>query len=113
MTKVINISKEEFQKQVIESELPVLVDFWTDGCGPCEAMAPMLDEFSERLDGKLKIAKFYISLDEVLDQSNGVAQKYDVMGFPTFLGFKNGELVATELGGLSEDEFETLINSVL
>lgn len=113
MSKVIAISKENFQKEVLECELPVLVDFWTDGCGPCEAMEPVLDEFSERLDGKLKIVKFHVSIEEVMGQSNEVATKYDVMGFPTFLIFRNGDLKASKIGSMYEEEFQEFIDSAI
>lgn len=112
MSKIINISNDDFQKEVIDCDIPVLVDFWTDNCGPCESMAPLLEEFADRLDGKLKIVKFYVSIEEVLEQTNEIAQRYDVMGFPTLFVFKSGEVAATSLGGLFVEGLQELIDSV-
>lgn len=113
MSKIKNVTINEFQKEVLECELPVIVDFWTDNCGPCEAMVPLLEEFSERLDRQIKIVKFHVSLEEILENSNELVQKYDVMGFPTFLIFKNGELVKSEIGGMEEEYFQSFIDSAL
>lgn len=113
MSKVIEVSKKDFQKEVFESEIPVLVDFWTDSCGPCEAMVPLLNEFSELLEGKLKITKFHLPLEEIVANSNEIAKKFDVMGFPTFILFKNGEIKETKEGMMFEEEFQQFINRVL
>lgn len=113
MSTINSVTINEFQKEVLESELPVIVDFWTDNCGPCEAMAPLLEEFSQKLEGKLKIVKFHVPIEEVIDESNEVVKKYEVMGFPTFLIFKNGELVKSEIGGMEEEYFQNFIDSAL
>ena len=113
MSKVISATKETFQKEIYESELPVIVDFYTDGCGPCQAMEPILEELAKELEGKLKIAKFYVSVDELMKNSNEIVEKYEVMGFPTFLFFKNGELVKTEIGYYPKEEFEQVMEKVL
>lgn len=113
MSKVINVSKDDFQEVVIASEVPVLVDFYADGCGPCEYIAPILDELSEELEGKLKITKFYVTMDDVLNNSNEVVQKYDVMGFPTLLIFKDGEVTDSYLGSLDRKELLAFIDAAL
>lgn len=113
MSNVIEISTELFTKEVIESDLPVLVDFYADGCGPCEFIAPILDELSEDLADKLKITKFYVPMDDVLNNSNEIVNKYDVMGFPTLLIFRAGEVTHTHLGSLDRKELLAFVDSAL
>lgn len=108
---ITEITVENFEEKVIKSDKPVLVDFYTDDCGPCDALKPVLEELQEDLSDKLFITKFYVKIDEVLANSNEVATKYDVMGFPTILIFKNGELVESLLGGQSRDSLEEAIES--
>lgn len=103
MSLIQTANQENFDRDVLESKVPVLVNFNTDGCGPCEALVPVLDEIVSEYEGKLKVANFYVSLDEVLENSNEVAKKYDVMGFPTLILFKDGEVSTTLLGGQSKD----------
>lgn len=106
---VLDVTVDNFEEEVIQSNKPVLVDFYTDNCGPCDALKPVLEELEEDLSDKLLIRKFYVNIDEVLASSNEVATKYDVMGFPTILVFKNGELVESLLGGQSRDNLEEAI----
>ena len=113
MSNVINITKENFQKEVLECKLPVLVDFYADGCGPCEFIAPILDELADEYGGKLKITKFYVSMDDVLNNSNEVFVKYDVMGFPTLLIFKGGAVAHSHLGSLDRKELLSFVDSAL
>lgn len=113
MSNVINVTKENFQKEVVECELPVLVDFYADGCGPCEFIAPILDELSEDYIDKLKITKFYVPMDDVLNNSNEVVVKYDVMGFPTLLIFKGGEVAHSHLGSLDRSELLSFVDAAL
>src|SRR5690625_2251412 len=103
MSLIQNANQENFDRDVLESKVTVLVNFNTDGCGPCEALVPVLDEIVTEYEGKHKVANFYVSLDEVLENSNEVAKKYDVMGFPTLILFKDGEVITTLLGGQSSD----------
>lgn len=113
MSLILNANQENFDSEVIESKVPVLVNFNTDGCGPCEALAPVLDEIASEYEEKLKIANFYVSLDEVLENSNEVAKKYDVMGFPTIIFFKDGEVSTTLLGGQSKDSILNEIKGII
>lgn len=106
---IIDVTVTNFEEKVIKSDKPVLVDFYTDDCGPCDALKPVLLELQEDLSEKLLVTKFHVTIDEVLANSNEVATTYDVMGFPTILIFKNGELVESLLGGQSRDSLEEAI----
>lgn len=83
---------ENFEAEVLQSNLPVLVDLYADWCGPCKRMAPVVEEIATEYDGKLKVGKCNI------DENMQVAQKYRVASIPTFLFFKGGEVVDTLLG---------------
>ena len=90
--EVLKISSAEFKKEVLESEIPVLVDFYADWCGPCKMMSPIIEEIAENLNGKVKIAK--INVDEEAD----LAIEYEVSSIPTFLLIKNGQVVTNIIG---------------
>ena len=98
----LNITKENFQKEIIESEKPVLVDFFASWCGPCQSLMPVIDEIAaERSD--IKVAK--INVGEELE----LARKYRVMSVPTLLVVKNGEVVSRSLGALPKNEVLSLL----
>lgn len=112
MSIIIDVTKESFQQEVMESTIPVLVDFHTDNCGPCIALAHLLEELSERYADKVQIAKFYVSTEEVLANSNEVMNKYDVMGFPTVLILKDGEVLNSLLGGQTMDTLSEALEAI-
>ncbi len=91
MSKVIEISEDNFESEVLKSELPVLVDFWAPWCGPCRMMGPIVDEISEE-NLELKVCKVNV------DEASELAIKYDVESIPTLIYFKNGEVRATMNG---------------
>ncbi|MBB4823267.1 thioredoxin 1 [Sporosarcina luteola] len=113
MSAVGEVTKETFQRVVVESNEPVLVDFYADGCEPCEIIAPILREFSNEYAGKVKFTKYFIDIDEVLSQSDEIITKYDVMGFPTLLLFVDGEVRASHLGSLSRSELIEFLRTAL
>lgn len=113
MSKIIEVTKDEFKQEVLESDLPVLVDFYTDGCGPCEAMVPVLDALSERLDGKVRIIKHKVTIEDVLEEKSWIVKEYDVLGFPTLMVFKDGEMVKQNIGALFETEMLEFLKDVL
>ena len=91
MSKVIEISEDNFEEEVLKSELPVLVDFWAPWCGPCRMMGPIVDEISEEIL-ELKVCKVNV------DDASELARKYDIESIPTLIYFKNGEVRATMIG---------------
>lgn len=92
---------DNFESEVIQSNLPVLVDFYADWCGPCKMMAPIVEELAASYDGKIKVGKCNI------DDNMEIAQKYRVMSIPTFIFFKDGQAVETKVGAMSKEELES------
>ncbi|MGI2260273.1 thioredoxin TrxA [Shewanella sp. GXUN23E] len=103
--KIVTLSDDSFENDVLKSELPVLVDFWAEWCGPCKMIAPILDDVAGEYEGKLTVAKLNV------DQNNASPAKYGVRGIPTLLLFKNGELVATKVGALSKTQLKEFIDA--
>ena len=93
----------DFEKEVLQSDKPVLVDFFADWCGPCKMMAPVVEQLAEELEGKAKVGK--LNIDENMD----IAEKYRVMNIPTFLIFKDGQEKERIVGAVSKNE---LINKL-
>ncbi len=86
------VTDADFQKEVLEANIPVLVDFWAEWCGPCKMVAPILDELSTELAGKVKIVKLNV------DENRTTMMKYSVRSIPTMILFKNGEPVDMKVG---------------
>jgi len=93
----------DFTADVLQSDKPVLVDFWAEWCGPCKAIGPALEEISGEKQGTLSIVKLNI------DENPLTPQKYNVRGIPTLLIFKNGEVIAEKMGALSKSQLESWI----
>lgn len=98
---------ENFEEEVLKSELPVLVDFYADWCNPCKMMAPVIAELAEELVGKCKVGKCNV------DENMMVAQKYRVASIPNFIVFKNGQPVANFMGAMSADELLSQVEQAL
>lgn len=104
---VLHIGDAEFQQQVLQSPIPVLVDFWATWCGPCQALAPTLEEIADDYDGKIKVVKIDI------DQNPDTAAQYNVRSIPTLLIFKNGNVEATKIGLQSKSQLAAFIDSII
>jgi len=102
--KVITLTRENFDEEVINSSDVVLVDFWAPWCEPCRAIGPIIDELAEEYDGKAKIAKLNV------DDEGELAAKYKIMSIPTIIIFKNGEAVEKLLGARSKSDLSQLID---
>lgn len=103
----LKITADNFESEVLKSELPVLVDFYADWCGPCKMMAPIVERIAEGYDGKLKVGKCNI------DDDGEIASKYGIMSIPTIIVFKGGEPAMTSIGALSQPDLESKIDSVI
>ena len=107
MSEVLHINDADFETTVVQSDIPVLVDFWAPWCGPCKMIAPVLDELAPAFDGKAKIVKINV------DENQLVAGQFGVRSIPTLLLFKNGQLVATQVGALPKNQLAAFINQHL
>jgi thioredoxin 1 len=100
-----HVTDDSFGQEVLESEVPVLVDYWAEWCGPCKSIAPILDEVAREYDGRLKIAKVNV------DENQQVPAKFGIRGIPTLMLFKNGNLEATRVGALSKSQLTAFLDS--
>ena len=101
------VTDDTFEQEVLQSTLPVLVDYWADWCGPCKMIAPILDEISKEYAGRLKIAKLNI------DENQATPPKFGIRGIPTLMLFKDGQLAATKVGALSKAQLVAFIDQQL
>ncbi|MCX6796936.1 MAG: thioredoxin [Candidatus Doudnabacteria bacterium] len=106
MNEVV-LNGSNFEKEVINSNLPVLVDFWAVWCGPCKALAPIIEEIAKDYKGKIKVGKVNV------DENNDLAAKYNIMSIPTLKFFKNGKIVQELVGAAPKDSIENLIKKIL
>lgn len=104
---VVKVTADTFEKEVLQSELPVLLDCYADWCGPCKMMGPVVDKMAEIFDGKLKVCKLDVDTDAE------AVRKYRVMSIPNFLFFRNGQLVHNAVGGMAPNKFQELIQQVI
>jgi len=102
--KIVDITDDTFDQEVLDSDIPTLVDYWAEWCGPCNMIAPMIDEIALEYSGKLKVAKLNI------DENQETPKKYVVRGIPTLMIFKHGELAATKVGALSKSQLTAFID---
>ncbi len=107
MESVLHITDGEFQKEVIESEIPVLVDFWAPWCGPCRMLGPVLEKIGEKFAGKLKVVKINT------DENSVKAKDLNVSGIPAMFVFKGGKQVDNTVGYVPETTLEALVNKYI
>lgn len=104
---IVHVTDASFEEEVINSELPVLVDYWAEWCGPCKMIAPVLEEIAANYEGKIKVVKVDV------DTNKEAAQKYGIRGIPTLMVFKGGDSHATKVGALSKTQLEEFVESSL
>ena len=103
----ITLTNDNFEAEVIASEVPVLVDFWATWCGPCRMIAPAVEDIANEYEGRLKVGK--INVDEEPD----LAKRYGIMSIPTILIFKNGEVANQSIGYVPKDTLKVFVDNAL
>ncbi|MDA9913438.1 MAG: thioredoxin TrxA [Betaproteobacteria bacterium] len=104
---IINVTDSNFEQEVLSSEIPVLLDYWAEWCGPCKMIAPILNDIADEYSGKIKIAKLNI------DENPGTPAKFGVRGIPTLMIFKSGSIEATKVGAMSKSQLSAFIDSTI
>jgi len=105
--KIVHVTDDTFEDEVLKADQPVLVDYWADWCGPCKMIAPILDEIAEEYADKLKVAKLNI------DENPNTPPKFGIRGIPTLMLFKSGNVEATKVGAVSKSQLTAFIDSNL
>ncbi|NLD14140.1 MAG: thioredoxin TrxA [Gammaproteobacteria bacterium] len=102
---ISNITDASFERDVLQADGPVLVDYWAEWCGPCKMIAPVLEDIAQEYAGKVKVCKLNI------DDNKETPPKYAVRGIPTLMLFKNGNVEATKVGALSKSQLAAFLDS--
>lgn len=105
--KIVHVSDSTFDAEVLNSDIPVLVDFWAEWCGPCKMIAPVLDEIADEYEGKLKICKVDV------DSNPDIPPKFGIRGIPTLIVFKGGNVEATKVGALSKTQLSDFVKELV
>lgn len=101
------VTDDTFDKEVLQSDTPVLVDFWAEWCGPCRMIAPILDQVAEEMTGKLKVMKLNV------DENPGTPPRFSIRGIPTMILFKDGKAAATQVGAVQKAQLTAFVNTHL
>ena len=107
MSKILHVNQSSFDDEVLKSQIPVFADFWAEWCGPCRAIAPVLESLAEDFDGKVKIVKINV------DQENELANKYNVSAIPSLIILKDGKEIDRIVGGATKEVYADRINKVI
>ncbi len=103
----LNFSDASWDQDVLNSDVPVLVDFWAEWCGPCRMVGPTVDAIADEYQGKLKVGKLNV------DENGDTAMRYQVRGIPMFLVFKDGKVVGQKVGAMAKGDFQALVDAHL
>ncbi len=104
---IVHVTDSSFEEEVLKSGLPVMVDYWAEWCGPCKAIAPVLEEIADEYKDKIVVAKMDV------DDNQQTPQKYVVRGIPTLMIFKDGDVIGTKVGQLSKSQLSAFIDSTI
>ena len=103
---MVILTDENFKKEVLEANLPVLVDFWAPWCGPCQTAGPVIEELAKEHEGKIKVGKLNV------DENPKISEKYGILSIPTVIIFKNGEEVKRQVGFVGKEGYINLISNI-
>ena len=104
---VVHVTESNFEEEVVKSDVPVLVDFWAEWCGPCKMIAPILDEIAKEYGEKLKICKIDV------DSNPDIAPKFGIRGIPTLIMFKDGNAESTKVGAVSKSQLIEFVGEII
>ena len=104
---VVHVTESNFEEEVVNSDVPVLVDFWAEWCGPCKMIAPILDEIAKEYGEKLKICKIDV------DSNPEIAPKFGIRGIPTLIMFKDGNAESTKVGAVSKSQLVEFVDGII
>lgn len=99
----INVTKENFEKEVLNSDIPVVVDFWADWCGPCKMLGPVIEQLAKDYDGKIKVGKINV------DSEQELAMKYRVASIPMVVKFENGKITKSSIGFRTKEQLMDIL----
>jgi thioredoxin 1 len=105
--KIVHVTDDDFENEVLQSSAPVLVDYWAEWCGPCKMIAPVLNEIADEYAGKIKVCKIDV------DANPDVPPKFGIRGIPTLIIFKGGNVEATKVGALSKTQLTEFVEQAL
>jgi len=104
---LIHVTDKEFDREILQSQIPALVDFWAPWCAPCHIIAPAVEEIAKKFGGRIKVAKMNV------DENRATPGNYGIMGIPTLILFKNGKIVDRVVGAVPQSRLETVVEKVL
>lgn len=104
---IVHVNDADFEQEVLNADLPVLVDFWAPWCGPCKMIAPLLDDLASQYEGKLKVVKMNV------DDSKETPAKFGIRGIPTIIIFKDGKAQSTKVGALTKPQLVEFVSAAL